>query len=461
MSVPLGIVLREGTINGFVPCYSPDYIVGYAKGKCENEDSAQLLSIVESRQENSSKTMLLIHATSDPLTIIPSCGRPEFQSAESGIILSRVEQWSQTHLASFDSVLWPDSRGSSFLASRFLSEQAPPPGFNTLASCAQYVSLIPSFNSIECKLLKGRDENMTLSSQQFLGILSGTHRDHAVLLTNFFLYLSSSNPDFAADVFLAGGCSIPDGKTVSSTIMKYVVSNVIIDDLNSFEKTWVMRRCKKNREVELWDAITGCAYLQGDESCPLQKIYYLVSTDNAYANVQLNKFTPLLDFDVSNPRMWAPLLGGKFKTTMMNVQDKTLHYTPPDNMLVRQLQIEVCESVQNAIRGWRQVPTSFRPDISVKIGGMIDKLEQAKLNGNSSSNSEMALPESITRARAVFGFALHVPFTGVESLIERVKATEIHRNRNPRVEYTVAVRAFMYPGGVISLWVFVCSIVES
>jgi len=230
---------------------------------------------------------------------------------------------------------------------------------------------------------------------------------------------------------------------------------------NSLEKTWVMRRCKKNREVVLWDAITGCAYPQGDESCPLQKIYYMVSTDNAYANVQLNKFTPLLDFDVSNLRMWAPLHGGKFKMTMMTVQDKTLHYSSPDNMLVRQLQSEVCESVQNAIRGWRQVPTSFRPDISVKIGGMIDKLEQTKLNGTSSSSSEMALPESITRARAVFGFALHVPFTGVESLIERVKATEIHRNRNPRVEFTVAARAFAYPGGVISLWVFVCSIVES
>ncbi len=230
---------------------------------------------------------------------------------------------------------------------------------------------------------------------------------------------------------------------------------------NIFEKTWVIRRCRKKREVVLWDAITGCAYPQDDESCPLLKIYYLVSTDNAYANVQLNKFTCLLDFDVSNPRMWAPLQGGKSKMAMMTVQEKTLYYTPPDNMFARKLQSEVCESVQNAIRGWRQVPTSFRPDISTKIGGMIDKLEQAKLNGNSSSNSEMALPASMTRARTAFGFALHVPFTGVESMIERVKATEIHRNRNPSVEYAVAARAFLYPGRVISLWVFVCSVVES
>jgi hypothetical protein len=246
--------------------------------------------------------------------------------------------------------------------------------------------------------------------------------------------------------------------------MKYFISNVTYPQMtfDSFQKTWVLRRCRKNREVVLWDAMTGCAYPQDDESCPLQKIYYLVSTDNMYANVQPDKSTPLLDFDVSNSRMWAPLHGGKSKIAVMTVQDRVLlHYTPPNNNFVRQLQSEACESVQNAIRGWRQVPTSFRPDISAKIGGITDRLEQAKLNGNPSFISAMALPESITKARTVFGFALHVPFTGLESLIERVKATEIHRNRSPRVEYAVASRAFAYPGGVVSLWVFVCSIVES
>lgn len=217
MSVPLAIILRNGTINGFVHCYSPDYIVGYVKGKGESDDLMPLLSVEEQLTglETGSNTILHIHATSDPLIIIPPLGRPEFQSMETESILSRVEQWSQTNLASFDSVLWPDSRGSSFLPSRFLSEQAPPPGFNTLTSCAQYVSLIPSFNSIERKLLKGRDDHMVLTGQQFLNILAGTRRDHAVLLTNFFLYLSSSNPDFVADVFLAAGFSIPEGNTVS------------------------------------------------------------------------------------------------------------------------------------------------------------------------------------------------------------------------------------------------------
>ncbi len=279
---------------------------------------------------------------------------------------------------------------------------------------------------------------MTLASQQFLNILAGTRQDHVVLLTNFFLFLSGSNPDFAADVFVGIGSSTSEGKT-----------------------TCVVRRCKKNGEIVFWDAMTGCAYPQVDEYGPLQRIVYLVSTDNVHANLQPDKPPHFLDFDVSNRRMWAPLLSGKSEIDMMRVQDKELHFTPPDDTFVRQLQNEVSESVQNSIRGWRQVPTSFRPDVSAKIGAILDKLEQEKLSGNTSSYSEVVLPESITRARSVFGFALHAPFTGVESLIEKIKTTDIHRNRNPCAEYAVAARAFAYPGGVISLWVFVCTLVES
>jgi hypothetical protein len=113
----------------------------------------------------------------------------------------------------------------------------------------------------------------------------------------------------------------------------------------------------------------------------------------------------------------------------------------------------------SAIRGWRQVPTGFRPDLSKTLGSLLEKLDQAKLNGNSLSTSDVTLPESITRGRRVFGFALHVPFTGMENLLERIKLTNIHRNRSP-VEYAVAARVFAYHGGVLSVWIFVLAILE-
>ena len=161
--------------------------------------------------------MLHVHMTTEPLTIIPWLSRSEFPSVETEILLSRLTKWAQNHL-DVGAVLWPDSSGRSFLASRFLSKQAQPPGFDTLASCANYVSLIPSVHLANCKALKGRDENMTLNSQQFINIMVGTRREHAILLANFFLYISQSGKDFAAEVMLVIGVSIPEGETVSALL---------------------------------------------------------------------------------------------------------------------------------------------------------------------------------------------------------------------------------------------------
>lgn len=224
-----------------------------------------------------------------------------------------------------------------------------------------------------------------------------------------------------------------------------------------------MRRCQNNREVVFWDAVTGCAYLQNDESCPLQKIYYLASIDNQIlANAQRDKKPQHLDFDLSNSRKWAPLHldeDGKSRIPIMTMQEENLHFTSPDIYRARDIQAELSESIQNAIRGWRRRTTSFRSDVGTKIAYTTEKLEHARMSGRQISKADITLSESITKTREVFGFTLHMPFTSIKNLLARVEATEIYRNNNPRVEFAVAVSAFPYPGGVISLWVYVCSLV--
>ena len=139
-----------------------------------------------------------------------------------GHSLSLVEKWSLLNNG-YDNnvdhcqVLWPDSRGNTHLVSRFLTEHhAPPHGFDSVASCAHYVSLLPLFRRGDWKALDERDERTVLTSQQCLDILACTPQEHAILLANFFLYLNKKRPvDFAADVYLVVGFSIPEGKTVS------------------------------------------------------------------------------------------------------------------------------------------------------------------------------------------------------------------------------------------------------
>ena len=227
MSLPLDAILRdEGALNGFVRLQSPDIVVGYDLGvgsqspASRNNDDNHLSSIMDHRhheqhrETSSTNTMLRIHATTEPLTIVPPQGQPDFPSVESQEILSQAEEWAiLSGFDSADNVLWPDYRGNSALVSRFVTDQAPPPGFDSLTGCAHYVSLIPSFQSAKLKALEGRDERMVLQCQQVLNILAGTRREHALLLANFFLYLSSSH--FAGNVFLVVGFAMPEGETVS------------------------------------------------------------------------------------------------------------------------------------------------------------------------------------------------------------------------------------------------------
>jgi coiled-coil and C2 domain-containing protein 2A len=219
-----------------------------------------------------------------------------------------------------------------------------------------------------------------------------------------------------------------------------------------------MRRCKKTQEVVFWDAVTGRPYLQTDNFCPLQKIKCLVSTNNIYRNVEPSKVPFLLDFDVSNVRKWVPLPINEGHV-MLTLQEERMHFTLPDHHRAREMQIDVIESIQRSIREWRHISTCFRPDISSRIASKLEQLETAKMNGRLASNPQMTFSEGVTQPRGtLFGFVLHEPFTSVQDILDRVKVTEIHRNGNPRVEYAVAARAFGYPGGIISMWVCVCSL---
>ncbi len=206
--------------------------------------------------------------------------------------------------------------------------------------------------------------------------------------------------------------------------------------------------------------MTGRAYSQTDNLCPLQIILCLVSAENIYRNAEPSKTLSLLDFNILNVRKWVPLYINGEDNAVLTVQDERLHYTLPDHHRARETQIEVVESIQSSIRGWRNTTTCYRTDINAKIVSKLEQLEHAKQNSLPTSNVEMILNERMTKTRMT-GFILHEPFTSIKDILERIKATEIHRNKNPRVEYVVAARAFAYPGGFISLWVCVCTVNES
>jgi len=173
----------------------------------------------------------------------------------------------------------------------------------------------------------------------------------------------------------------------------------------------------------------------------------------------------VLNFNLPNPRRWAPLFfdeTAKFSTeAVMSIQEERLNYSPPNHGYAKRLQSDLKDSIKDSMRGWRRGATSFRSDIGVQLTLIVEKLEQTRLEDRPPSSVDSNLPESITKMWTVFGFSLHFPFTNVEEILSRIESTEIHRNKNPQVEFGIGVRVFAYPSGLLSVWVFLCSLVPS
>jgi coiled-coil and C2 domain-containing protein 2A len=215
VTIPLAAVLR---IDGFVRCTTPDYIVGYT-----NQPNTLLLGNFDDGKAQDStrpaQLMLRVHATTDPIVTIPTKSLPNFPSNENVEVLSRVKQWSGRYLEGTNStVLWSDIHGFGYLASRFLTAQNPPNiRTMTVEGCAHYVSLIPLKRTWRSLERLNMSQHLVLTTTQTLDILAGDATEHAVLLANYFLYLSKKNPsEYSAHVCLVLGHSIREGRTVST-----------------------------------------------------------------------------------------------------------------------------------------------------------------------------------------------------------------------------------------------------
>ena len=57
----------------------------------------------------------------------------------------------------------------------------------------------------------------------------------------------------------------------------------------------------------------------------------------------------------------------------------------------------------------------------------------------------------------ICGFPLHFSYTDQEQLLEALKATGVHLNQEPAVEFALAVHVKPYPNTVMSVWIYVAS----
>ena len=68
--------------------------------------------------------------------------------------------------------------------------------------------------------------------------------------------------------------------------------------------------------------------------------------------------------------------------------------------------------------------------------------------------------ESILGSYRMTGCPINQSYTGLEPLVEAVHATRVHINDTNDVEFALAVHVHPYPNNVISVWVYIASLIR-
>lgn len=59
----------------------------------------------------------------------------------------------------------------------------------------------------------------------------------------------------------------------------------------------------------------------------------------------------------------------------------------------------------------------------------------------------------------LYGFTLSTTYTTPSEILEKVTETQIYFDENEDIEFVLGVKCFEYPGHLISVWIFIGTIV--
>jgi coiled-coil and C2 domain-containing protein 2A len=432
-SVPFGSLYENSRVEGVFRVDTPTTLLGYhpaGTGSTVDMSVAQHARLVAGK-DIAPKTMLSVYLTLEPPLPPPQPIIDRPTSAEDASFEKPLAAFNKTwkgHPHAKGRCIQAtamDLSGRMVFVPRFITPLEPPPGLDSVHKVFRFVSMIPT---IEDAVTFGAD--IWSTSEQFLELLAGDEDEHAVLLTNYFVYLQK-------ECWLVIGKANPEGKTA------YVLTR---DDDGNFL---------------LWDATSGDCYSTSDFNCPLKDIGCVVTGENVWANLQRFGDPARMHFGFHDNKAWRPFYGPKDNPPpIKTVQAATIEYSPPNEDYARRIQRKIETEVVQKFQTWRRrFVTKWNRPCGRKLRDLLPRFEEEKQGGmRVTDDDHVAILGDTAVAYHITGFPLDMPWTTVEPVIEAVRNTRMHTTEDPSAEFAFAAYVHPYPNRVCAVWVYIAAL---
>eukprot|EP00058_Branchiostoma_floridae_P024122 XP_002609612.1 hypothetical protein BRAFLDRAFT_87833 [Branchiostoma floridae] len=211
---------------------------------------------------------------------------------------------------------------------------------------------------------------------------------------------------------------------------------------------------ESNSDYLLWNPSSGEFFQQHDPYCPMQSVGCLINQDNIWANVQESDSAGRMSFDTTREAQWKPFFSRSYPNPgLSSIQPDQLVYLPTDKDYVADLQDR---SVSH--RRFHNVSYSRPCFIGLIFRRLLPRLEQS--GGRGTADEHRTELEPILASYKMSGFPMQMPYTEDNPVVEAVFSTGVHQLQGKDVEFALAVHIHPYPNTVLSLWVYVASLVR-